>query len=203
MSECPKCGAERIQEASSRIENMVTFIDAEVFACKSHVHFIDGFRQSNRCRIAELEAENAKLSQQLARYETIERQRQEQRDALNAAVPCGHPAEYKAADNGQYICWECEWMEAEQQLAEAQAEATQLRSDLAVLAKRCEGMKDGLNAVADLINESYGVAGLHQNGDVASWEELRTGGNHEDWLVEFDEALSDPAADEIIARVRQ
>lgn len=33
-----------------------------------------------------------------------------------------------------------------------------------------------------------GVAGLHQNGDVASWSELRTGGRFEAWLLAFDTA---------------
>lgn len=46
----------------------------------------------------------------------------------------------------------------------------------------------GLQAVADLIAESDGVAGLHLNGDVATWDELRTGGRFEDWLLAFDDA---------------
>lgn len=47
----------------------------------------------------------------------------------------------------------------------------------------------GLKAVRDLIAESHGVDGLHLNGDVASWAELRTGGYFEEWLMAFDEAL--------------
>jgi hypothetical protein len=58
-----------------------------------------------------------------------------------------------------------------------------------------EGLRKGLNAVAALINESYGVSGLHLNGDIASWAELRTGGRFEDWLVDFDAAI-DNAMDE-------
>ena len=45
------------------------------------------------------------------------------------------------------------------------------------------------SAVLALIEESYGVAGLHLNGDVASWTELRTGGRYEDWLFDFDQAV--------------
>ena len=47
----------------------------------------------------------------------------------------------------------------------------------------------GINAAADLIDNSTGVEGLHLNGDVAPWSELRTGGRFESWLVDFDEAL--------------
>lgn len=47
----------------------------------------------------------------------------------------------------------------------------------------------GLLAVASLIHNSKGVAGLHLNGDVATWDELRTGGRFEEWLYEFDDAL--------------
>ena len=50
-------------------------------------------------------------------------------------------------------------------------------------------MHRGLRAVEDLINDSHGVLGLHMNGDVALWNELRTGGRYEAWLVDFDLAL--------------
>ena len=48
----------------------------------------------------------------------------------------------------------------------------------------------GLKAVRDLINGSHGVSGLHQNGDVAPWHELREGGRFESWLLDFDKALA-------------
>ena len=47
----------------------------------------------------------------------------------------------------------------------------------------------GINAVANLIDNSTGVEGLHLNGDIAPWNELRTGGRFESWLVDFDDAL--------------
>lgn len=50
------------------------------------------------------------------------------------------------------------------------------------LEKACE-------AVCELIDNSRGVDGLHLNGDVAEWDDLRSGGRYESWLVEFDEAL--------------
>ncbi len=39
-----------------------------------------------------------------------------------------------------------------------------------------------------LVDSSEGVAGLHLNGDVASWESLREGGRFETWLMRMDEA---------------
>ena len=39
-----------------------------------------------------------------------------------------------------------------------------------------------------LIDSSEGVAGLHLNGDVASWESLCKGGRFETWLMRMDEA---------------
>jgi hypothetical protein len=48
----------------------------------------------------------------------------------------------------------------------------------------------GIKAAAGLMDNSSWVYGLHLNGDEAPWDELRTGGYMEEWLVEFDEALS-------------
>jgi len=43
----------------------------------------------------------------------------------------------------------------------------------------------GIEAVRALINESYGVVGLHMNGDIATWDELQETGHYEEWLYEF------------------
>lgn len=59
----------------------------------------------------------------------------------------------------------------------------QMETELAVARK-------GLEAVASLIDESHGVGGLHLNGDLAPWDELRTGGEFEEWLIAFDDALN-------------
>ena len=56
------------------------------------------------------------------------------------------------------------------------------------LIEEIEKLAKGLRAVESLIGESKGVAGYHKNGDIATWEELRTGGRC-DALTEFDEAL--------------
>lgn len=40
-----------------------------------------------------------------------------------------------------------------------------------------------VSAVDDLISESHGVYGLHQNGDIAPWDTLTEGGQFEDWLL--------------------
>jgi len=52
-----------------------------------------------------------------------------------------------------------------------------------------EEMRPGIEAVEGLINNSHGVDGLHLNGDIAPWDELRTGGVYMEWLGEFDHAL--------------
>jgi len=48
---------------------------------------------------------------------------------------------------------------------------------------------EGLLAVETLMANSTGVAGLHLNGDIAPWDELRTGGRFEEWLEGLDDAL--------------
>lgn len=51
-------------------------------------------------------------------------------------------------------------------------------------------LRKGLDAADALMRESRGVAGLHLNGDLATWDELRTGGRFEEWLIDFDAALT-------------
>jgi hypothetical protein len=41
-----------------------------------------------------------------------------------------------------------------------------------------------------LISGNGGVVGLHKNGDVASWESLREGGQFEEWLRSYDAAVA-------------
>lgn len=53
-------------------------------------------------------------------------------------------------------------------------------------------LRKGLEAVEQLIGDSTGVVGLHMNGDLAPWDELRTGGRYEEWLADFDAALERP-----------
>ena len=73
----------------------------------------------------------------------------------------------------------------EQCRVDARAVLEALRPEL----EDAERMRKGLEAANALMNESYGVSGLHLNGDVAPWSELRTGGRFEEWLIEFDDAL--------------
>lgn len=54
-----------------------------------------------------------------------------------------------------------------------------------------EKLKKGIETVAALMNESTGVGGLHLNGDFAPWDDLRTGGRYEGWLVDLDDALNE------------
>ena len=46
-------------------------------------------------------------------------------------------------------------------------------------------LRKGIVAVAELVDNSDGVAGLHMNGDVAPWSTLSEGGYFESWLLDF------------------
>ena len=59
-----------------------------------------------------------------------------------------------------------------------------------LLKEMTEALDKAIRSVSELIGYSRGVDGLHLNGDVATWESLRTGGCYESWLIEFDEAAS-------------
>ena len=62
----------------------------------------------------------------------------------------------------------------------------------------------GLESVQQLMDASYGVAGLHLNGDIAPWSELREGGRFEDRLIDFDLAISatSETAEKFIAQIK-
>lgn len=57
-----------------------------------------------------------------------------------------------------------------------------------LLKEMVEALEKAVRSVCELIGDSRGVDGLHLNGDIAEWDSLRTGGNYEGWLIEFDEA---------------
>lgn len=85
-----------------------------------------------------------------------------------------------------------EWIENEHAIDGVYFDEESIRDEIVeVLAEKYDRQKliSGILAVGDLIEESRGVDGLHLNGNVAEWGELRTGGMYEDWLSEFDEAL--------------
>lgn len=52
---------------------------------------------------------------------------------------------------------------------------------------RIERLVKGLQAVASLMGESEGVAGLHRNGEIANWDELLTGA----WLEDYHAAMNE------------
>lgn len=57
--------------------------------------------------------------------------------------------------------------------------------------KTIEILLNAVHAIAHLMDESVGVAGMHRNGDVATWAELRRGGRFEGWLSEVDDAFDE------------
>lgn len=76
--------------------------------------------------------------------------------------------------------------DAENQLADVLDQ----RDELLAVLKKLSG------DVEELMKESGGVYGLHQNGEPAPWAELVAGGRHETWLL----SLSDAA--ELIAKLK-
>ena len=57
-----------------------------------------------------------------------------------------------------------------------------------------EILEKGIAAVRALIDNSWGVSGLHLNGEDAPWDSLEKGGAFEEWLIAFN------AAEDVIAR---
>lgn len=74
------------------------------------------------------------------------------------------------------------------QVENMRCENCDLKGEL--LKEMAEALDKAIRSVSELIRYSHGVEGLHLNGDIAEWGSLRTGGNYEDWLIEFDEAAS-------------
>lgn len=72
-----------------------------------------------------------------------------------------------------------------QQLAK---EIEQLQDELKKERDENAVLKVGLLSVRQLMNNSYGVDGLHENGEVAPWNELEQGGRLEEWLYAFNKA---------------
>lgn len=81
--------------------------------------------------------------------------------------------------------------ELERLLAKKTASAKKLSGRVQMLERqrgKLLGALDGmLTDIHSLMAESYGVAGLHLNGDVATWDELSEGGRFE-WLMHISEA---------------
>lgn len=50
-------------------------------------------------------------------------------------------------------------------------------------------LRAAIASVEFLINNSDGVHGLHRNGQLCTWSDLREGGRYEEWLSDFDAVL--------------
>ena len=65
------------------------------------------------------------------------------------------------------------------------------RAELAIEKRRADAAEadcaELIDAFHALRNDSYGVAGLHLNGEVAPWNDLCLGGRFEEWCKAFDE----------------
>ena len=71
-------------------------------------------------------------------------------------------------------------------------EIVSLRKQRDELLAVLEGLADDIQS---LIGESYGVSGLHMNGDIAPWDELESGGR-------FERLTHLPCANAAITRVK-
>lgn len=72
-----------------------------------------------------------------------------------------------------------------------------LQEQNARLLEALKNSQKGFAAVEELIEHSEGVYGLHLNGDLAPWIDLRMCGRFEEWLIDFDAAAEN--IDTIIA----
>lgn len=77
---------------------------------------------------------------------------------------------------------------------ETATRAEAAETSLAAANERVKKLAAGIEAVHTLIDYSEGVTGLHKNGDVAPWNEIRTGGRFEEWLYDFDCAYLETCA---------
>ena len=67
-------------------------------------------------------------------------------------------------------------------------ESINLKREVRRQSDRIQKLNKAIESVRGLINQSEGVAGLHLNGDIATWEELQRGGRFEERLIDFNEA---------------
>lgn len=74
---------------------------------------------------------------------------------------------------------------------EHRIEMASFQKQIEELTKTIDILGHGLREVQILLDHSEGVAGLHQNGDVASWGDLLKGGCCEGWLIGYSEALQE------------
>lgn len=105
----------------------------------------------------------------------------------SGASQAEQPPAFPLADGSEYAAYEA--TPREELLRQLLDSRTPKNEREHCAAREIEALRKGLSAALDLIEESYGVSGLHLNGDVASWTELRTGGRYEDWLFDFDQAV--------------
>ena len=74
--------------------------------------------------------------------------------------------------------------------AEAYEKWNHAAKQTAALLERVRELESGIAAVQEVIDRSYGVSGLHLNGNVAPWMDLLEGGRYESWLLDFSVALN-------------
>ena len=84
---------------------------------------------------------------------------------------------------------EVKWITLLSHQAEHAAHAINSHDELVQMSHELlAALKQVVGDVRALADHSYGVHGLHQNGDLAPWNSLFSGGFFESWLLSVDDA---------------
>ena len=75
----------------------------------------------------------------------------------------------------------------------AETHISALEAQVSALREENNRFRRAIGAVNELICHSSGVIGLHLNGNVAYWGELKRGGRYEGWLSDLSDANDAPA----------
>jgi len=90
-------------------------------------------------------------------------------------------------EEARQLCYDIENLPASEQQTALSVRAAAF-SDM--LEARTDLIRKVIIQMERLVLESEGVAGLHQNGDLAPWSELFEGGQFEDWLESLPKAVA-------------
>ena len=100
------------------------------------------------------------------------------------------PTDFNRTWNQFWVDAEIDHFGSKRLVASHNTMKTAMQAKLDAQAEELATLRKGLEAVSALMKDSEGIAGLHVNGDIATWDELRTGGRFEEWLMDFDAALT-------------
>lgn len=121
---------------------------------------------------------------------------------------CPHCAAYEGSDHHS-LCPALDWKKknvvfhrhggvdypSADECPKCWAQTCEIRDDqIKKLSDEIDRLRKGINAVYALIQESHGVAGLHLNGAIATWDELLLSSPPTAWLEDLAAVLPEPPA---------